>query len=143
VSEPFYAYTALHHAARGDLESQRSFARHALSCAIEGNDARAATEGLVFARMAASHGDNSDLGVLLQLLAVSASLAEAEGDYDDLRGVLSAEVVAYLSRGVDRQPEGEPDLAPWLAAVVAACSSDEVELGKDLERQLVAAERVG
>ena len=143
TARPFEAYTALHHAARGDLEAQRALAREALSCAAEGKDSRAATEGLVFARMAASQGDNSDLGLLLQLLSVAASLAEAEGDSDDMRGALAAELVAYLSRGVDRQPESEGDLAPWLAAVVAECSPEEGELGKDLERQLIAAERVG
>ncbi|WP_050599443.1 hypothetical protein [Qipengyuania citrea] len=143
MSEPFSAYIALHRAARGDLEAQRTLAREALACSIGEGDFRAATEGLVFARMAASQGDNTDLGVLLQLLAVSASLAKAEGDCDDLREALSAEVVAYLSIGVDRQPEGEADLAPWLAVVVASCSPDEVELGKNLERQMVAAERVG
>lgn len=140
---PFYAYKALHHAARGELQAQRALAREALSCAVEGSDSRAATEGLVFARMAASQGDNSDLGLLLQLLTVAASLVEAEGDSDDLRGALAAELVAYLARGVDRQPESEGDLAPWLAAVVAECSPEEVELGKDLERQLIAAEREG
>ena len=70
TARPFEAYTALHHAARGDLEAQRALAREALSCAAEDKDSRAATEGLVFARMAASQGDNSDLGLLLQLLSV-------------------------------------------------------------------------
>ena len=143
MSESFHAYTALHHAARGELEAQRALAREALTYAVEGKDSRAATEGLVFARMAASQGDNSDLGLLLQLLSVAASLADAEDECEELQGALAAELVAYLSRGVDRQPESEGDLAPWLAAVVAECSPEEVKLGKDLERQLIAAERVG
>ncbi len=75
MTEPFSAYVAVHKAARGDLEAQRAMAREALSCALSDGDSRAVAEGLVFARMAVSQGDNSDLGVLLQLLALSHSLA--------------------------------------------------------------------
>lgn len=112
------AYALLSCAAKGDLDAQRALARVALDTVSNGSDVcdpvTTLIEGMVFARMAASHGTVEDQGTFIQLAALLADLDPDEGCFDPV-----AEAIARVSIAADAGSEEAAQMLPELAAGVA------------------------
>ena len=93
----------LNSAARGDVGAQRALADRAVEIINEDPDVcpyTALSEGLVFARLAAVHGDNNDEARVVVMLTMLAALQPAAGQVLTL-----GEALARYSRLADRGGE--------------------------------------
>lgn len=131
----FNSFRAVADAAVGDIEAQRALANEAIRITREEPDIDPESvlrEGLVFARMAASHGHDGDRGRLIAMLALAADLAGQEGD-TYLANMLGAEALARISL----MAETGNELAD--AAVDRAAREADAEamiMAKEFERRL-------
>ena len=106
-------FSALHAAATGSIEAQRAIADRAITLAMEDNDrdpVTSLTEGLVFARLAASHGDVSDQGRVISMLAVLSEMVD-ETSAEELVG----EAFARVELAADAGAEGVDAMLPQFA----------------------------
>ena len=90
-------------AATGCLEAQRALADSAIQMVLAGCDADPVTtlsEGLIFARLAAAHGDVSDDERLVGMLTITAFLSGEDGAAE-LRGEAMARVAMLADAGVE------------------------------------------
>ena len=131
----FNSFRAVADAAVGDIEAQRALANEAIRITREEPDIDPESvlrEGLVFARMAASHGHDGDRGRLIAMLALAADLAGQEGD-GFLANLLGAEALARISL----MAEAGNELAD-AAVDRAACEADAetMTMAKEFERRL-------
>ena len=95
----FNAFRAVADAAVGDIEAQRALANEAIRITQEEPDIdpdTALREGLVFARLAATHGHNGDKGRVIAMLALAAELANDEGDFETAN-FFGAEAIARIT----------------------------------------------
>ncbi|MXO63422.1 hypothetical protein [Qipengyuania oceanensis] len=113
VSEDFNPYAALAPAARGSLQAQRDLANAAIDAAFTTNNGelvndplRCLIEGLVFARLAAAHGEVADQGLVISIVSLLLSIAGDEGGYE----ADAAEAIARIAKVADMGGEGS-DLA--------------------------------
>lgn len=124
-------------AARGDAEAQFELARMGLYealAAFQEGPARLLCEGLMFARMAASHGDDEAVMLLITMLSFGATILP-EPDAREC----AAEVVAWLELLADRKGEiGEN--ASRLMVQCAECEpAQTLELAKIYRARMTAA----
>lgn len=95
----FNLFRAVADAALGDIEAQRALANEAVRITQEEHDLDpepVLREGLVFARLAATHGHSGDKGRVVAMLALAAELAEQEGDSYTAH-ILGAEGIARVA----------------------------------------------
>src|SRR5690606_1720961 len=115
----FDPFDKLSGAARGGLQAQRELARRAVSVAVERDEAgelvndpeRCLIEGLVFARLAAAHGDLADQGLVISMLALLVELVGEENAGEEL-----AEATARAFLAADHGNDDIADALPWLSA---------------------------
>lgn len=103
----FNPFRVLADAAIGDIAAQRALADEAIRIAREDDDSDPETalrEGLIFARMAASHGNAADKGRVVAMLALAAELCEQDGDHDTAE-ILGAEAIARVAVMADEGVE--------------------------------------
>lgn len=103
----FNPFRTVADAAIGDIDAQRAMANEALRIANEDRDSDAGTalrEGLIFARMAAAHGNAADKGRVVGMLALAAALAEQEGDQYTAE-TMGAEAIARVAVMADEGVE--------------------------------------
>lgn len=96
--DPFQYLAA---AATGCLEAQRALADSAIRMVLDGGDPDPVTtlsEGLIFARLAAAHGDVSDDERVVGMLTLTAWLC-GEGNAAELRGEAMARVAMLADAG--------------------------------------------
>ncbi|MEZ5688778.1 MAG: ribbon-helix-helix protein, CopG family [Caenibius sp.] len=117
-------FAALHAAATGSLEAQRAIADRAVALVNEDNDRDSTTtliEGLVFARLAAAHGDVSDQRRVIAMLAALAEHAD-EDSTAELVGEAVARIELAASAGADDADAVFFDLASNVSPDVMICA---------------------
>jgi hypothetical protein len=146
-------FVHLNAAARGDLSAQRALADAAVQQIADREEPPFPTidEGLIFARMAASHGELADKGRLLAMLRLAVELCgdtqlcpqcTAEAFCEPCRWAFlgreeyHAEALAVASMLAD---EGVTAAEHELPAIVAEASPLAAFLAKDLEARMRAA----
>lgn len=100
---PFDPFDHLAAAATGCLEAQRALADSSIRMVLAGCDAdpvMTLSEGLIFARLAAAHGDVSDDERLVAMLTITAFLSGEDGAAE-LRGEAMARVAMLADAGVE------------------------------------------
>lgn len=120
-------YSKLSAAARGDIEAQRAIAESAASIAFETNAGgellhdpfTVLTEGLVFARLAASQGGIAEQGLVIAMLSALAELCAGEASDDAM-----AEAIARVEHVANLEGTGSEDAAQWLPALIDACAPE-------------------
>ena len=103
----FNPFRAAADAALGDIEAQRALADEAVRIVNEHPDEDPGTalrEGLIFARLAASHGTEADQGRVLAMLALAAEIAVKDNDPDTAE-ILEAEAIARVALLADNGME--------------------------------------
>lgn len=123
-------------AARGDLQAMRDLANLAMRNALDptsGADAcKQLIEGLVFARMAATHGHIADQGLVISMLA----LLSKTGADDDCAGE-HAEAIARLALVGDFGDDFEADLVSQHLPFLADDADPEImALAKEIRSRL-------
>lgn len=127
-----YARLAL--AATGDIEAHRGTADAILLWVLGKNDPTPLAtlrEGLIFARMAASRGDTSDITRLIYMLAYAGMICSAEELND-----FAAEMLALVAVMADRGHEG---CATLLASVAEHETIETMEGAKDTKARILKA----
>jgi hypothetical protein len=125
------AFTLLNSAARGSLDAQRALADEGIRrAALMGDDFEACLrEGAIFARLAASQGDESDKGRLISMLALLGDV----GDADAL-----AEATAVIDGMAD---DGNEMCAAFMANAGDFVTAEGLALVKSYRDRMVAANR--
>ena len=139
--EPVNPYELLMGAARGDLRAQRDLANLAVAKAIRipadefasaedhfEHMRQTLIEGLVFARMAATHGHASDQGLFVSMGTLLATL---EGD--GCPSALFSEIVARLSMLAD---SGDEESARLLGPIASELSAEVMEDAKAIRQMM-------
>ena len=123
-------------AARGDIAAQRSFVADAITLGVGEGDFASVVEGIVFARLAAAHGAEEDIGNLLMLIGAACKMLEGEemwGDYmDALHGEALALVSLLAERGIDWADQ-------FLPAFMDASTPRAAQLAKIIRGMMPAA----
>lgn len=105
-------------AARGDINAQRSLAREAIASMTSPDEDRdpivTLSEGLVFARLAASQGNTADQALVVSMLAMMACAAGEERSPDQI-----AEAVARLSIAADGGSDEAANMLPAISQQVS------------------------
>jgi len=129
---PFDPFGKIAAAARGDIAAQRALANEAVRRVMfESDDVDpiiALSEGLVFARMAASQGDIADQGLCISMLA----LMVQHGDEDSCRDQI-AEAAARVALVADA---GDEYAAAQLPALMEMLPSGVIPYVKHYEQRL-------
>lgn len=119
MSDDFNAFAHLKAAATGDITAQRLLAEAAVQMAVDcGPDLDPmpfVQDGLVFARLAAAHGEAADKGRLLSMLAVAAEICSP-----DCREEYAGEALALAETLADEGNELIGDLLPMIAEQTTA-----------------------
>jgi hypothetical protein len=126
-------------AARGSLVAQRTLAEIACEMAIRAEDPlEPLTEGLVFARLAAAQGDQSDEARVIRMIAMAKHYCEPRVDMP----ALLAEAIARLERVADgRGDQASQDLAAEsLNSLVDGASIETTELARWFSQQMKLAD---
>ena len=137
MSDPFVLLAA---AARGDSAAQRMLALFATASVLnlEEGDADPLTtisEGLMFARMAAIHGERIDATRLIGMLSLASALAEQRGDIaatDTFAGEAIARV-ELLAEG------GDEDCSSFLAVGVESETAETMAIAQDYRARILAS----
>lgn len=112
-------FAVLEAAATGSLDAQRAIADRAFALALDSDTDRdpetVLTEGLVFARLAAAHGDISDQGRAINMLNLLAGYLGEEAAEEQI-----GEAVARISLIADAGVELADILLPDLAASISS-----------------------
>jgi hypothetical protein len=134
--DPFSKLAA---AARGSLEAQRAVANQAIKLAFqEGRDAeKTLLEGLVFARLAASHGHIEDQGLVISMIAL---LSEVVGE--DAVPSEVAEALARIEWIANQSCGGVEPCADFIASLSydPIVSAEVMAEAKDISRRMRAGE---
>jgi hypothetical protein len=136
-AQPVDPFELLARASRGELQAQRDLARMAVAAAVErdadGNLANdpliCLSEGLVFARLAATRGDIADNGLVLSILAL---FIDAGGE----PGSAAAEGIARMELAASSAQSGSEQAAQMLTQLVADASPGVVALAGDYLRRI-------
>lgn len=117
-------------AAAGALQAQRVLADRALTSLADGETSPfvAISEGLVFARLAATHGDLTDHGRLLLMLSLAADVSPNEADRDELDAEALARLAVLADEGIDAAADQLPILGEIASSGAAARALDVREL---------------
>ena len=119
-------------AATGNIEAQRLLADEALSRVIEdcgGDPLTTLSEGLIFARMAASHGDGNDHGRAIVILSLASLFCCEEVATD-----LAAEAIARLEILAD---SGDEASAALLATNADKETAETMRLAKEFRTRIL------
>lgn len=129
------AFAFLRGAASGDLASMRALsdmgARQLAVC----GDLQAGIEALVFARMAATIGNDGDSGTLLILLALMNTELEGQDLWPAYREQLQGEAIAVASRLADAGNDLADKVLP---AMVADADANVTDIAKDIAARMAA-----
>lgn len=119
-------------AAAGSLEAQRALASEACRLTVSGETDPYITmvEGLVFARMAAAHGDSGDVGRVLAMLAICSDLC-AQAGQSERAMAHDAEALATAAAAADL---GLPIEEELLDLAVAGSAPETVQAAQELRR---------
>lgn len=123
MAEALSPFAYLKRAARGDLDAQRALADAAVQMVSECEDSdptTALTEGLVFARMAAEHGDVSDRGRVISMLSLLSDLLGEDGDDEMAEAIARTFMAADEGYGGDRISDSLPGLVESASPEVMA-----------------------
>ena len=132
-------HTYLRDAACGSLEAQRALRSLGLGLAVEG-DIQGAFDALMFARLADAHGDLSDAGALLSLLAICSDMLGK--DERSMKDALAGETIAILDRLADTDHDSEAiarAVDEALIQVSVLASPEVMETGRVLRGMMKAA----
>lgn len=125
-------YERVHAAARGDLQAMRDLANLSVRWAFDptsGCDpSLCLRDGLVFARLAASHGHAADQGTFVSMVGLLAKVEGDEGVFHEF-----AEAIARLSLVAD---SGNEDATSGLLALVDTATPELMEAAKDIRASL-------
>lgn len=113
MTEPFNPFALLRAAATGDITAQRQLADGACMMAATQPDfdpLPIISDGLVFARLAAAHGETADAGRLISMLVTACNLCSDERQYE-----YAGEALAVAERMAEAGDESVADVMPSLA----------------------------
>lgn len=133
-SAAFDPFGKLAAAARGDVEAQRALANAAVDAVMNGSDRDpivTLSEGLVFARMAATHGHVADEGLCISMLALLVRIAGDDSCPDQI-----AEATARIARVADGEGHFAEFAAAELPGLMAMLSPETVPFVKQYEARL-------
>lgn len=132
LEDPF---VLLAKSARGEIAAQRTLADIAIMAVMEGrapDPLSMLLEGLVFARMAASRGEDVDLIRLAHMLGLAGYIAPDPDTTSDLAGEMLALVEILADRGHD-------NAATLLASMAAGETAVTMETAVELKARISAA----
>ena len=103
VQGPLNPFAHLRAAATGDIVAQRALAEEAMRLVVSGSESDpliTVSEGLVFARLAAEHGDISDHGRVIGMLGMADSICGLDAASEFYSEAL-ARIAILADQGVD------------------------------------------
>lgn len=132
MNEEIDPFVLLRPAATGDIEAQRALAEEALrqvACEEAASPFVTMAEGILFARLAASHGDTADIGRLISMLALAQALTDDEGTRNELAGEAIALVAIAAESGAEMAER-------TLEECVASATPEAAELALEFQRRM-------
>lgn len=131
ASAPFDPFERLAAAARGELQAQRDLANEGIRLALanEGNNPeRCLCDALMFARLAAAHGELVDQGLVISIIALLVCVS-GEGEYED-------EIAEALARTALADAAGDEFAADKLREMIAGVPPHIAQLAQEYRARI-------